>query len=65
MMERTGITKQDQSALTITNAERVTAGDIVTGVLRTIRDITEMLLMILIVTTQPVWVVLLTVFVFS
>ena len=65
MMERTGITKQDQSALTITNAERATAGDIVTGMLRTIRDITEMLLMILIVTVQPVWVALLTVFVFS
>jgi len=65
MIETTGMTKQDRSALTLTNAERATASDIVTGVSRTIGDIAEMLLMILIVQAQPVWVVLLTVFVFS
>lgn len=65
MIESTGMTKQDRSALKLTNAERVTASDIVTGVSRTIGDITEMLLMILIVHAQPVWVVLLTMFVFS
>ena len=64
-MKTTGITKRDQSALTITNAERATEGDSVTAALRTIGDITEMMLMILIVNAQPVWVTLLTVFVFS
>jgi hypothetical protein len=54
-----------RSALTSTKAERATVGDIVTGVSRTIGNIAEMLLLILIVEAQPIWVVLLTLFVFS
>jgi hypothetical protein len=65
MIETNKFIKGDRSALTLTNAERATASDIAVGVSRTIGDVAEMLLLILIVEAQPIWVVLLTTFVFS
>jgi hypothetical protein len=52
-------------AVVAANGKSVETGNVVAGALRTVSDLTFMLLMIVIAVAQPLWVVLLTRFVYS